>query len=210
MEKNGIANPAATPDSDVLEMRKQLMLLQQKLDERIHFEDKMLRKAMRKNVGNLLTLEWVGLGICLAAFTMCVAQVHAFELSAALQIFTGIFMLTMVVVQVWSVWFVTKKRRDVINGNLLRVGERILVYKRVDRWCKRIFIPVVVVWVVMYLHELVLQSPYSTSVAYQIGVYVGGALGGIIGGLIGYAIYRKMMGYVNELQEQIEDLKREG
>ena len=187
-----------------------LMLLQQKLDERIHFEDKMLRKAMRKNVGNLLTLEWVGLGICLAAFTMCVAQVHAFELSAALQIFTCVFMLAMVVVQVWSVWFVTQKRRDVINGNLLRVGERILVYKRVDRWCKRIFIPVVVVWVVMYLHEQVLQSPYSTSVAYQIGVYVGGALGGIIGGLIGYAIYRKMMGYVNELQEQIEDLKREG
>ena len=56
MEKNGIANPAATPDSDVLEMRRQLMLLQQKLDERIHVEDKMLRKAMRKHLGNLLTM----------------------------------------------------------------------------------------------------------------------------------------------------------
>ena len=36
MEKNGIANPAATPDSDVLEMRKQLMLLQQGISQEIN------------------------------------------------------------------------------------------------------------------------------------------------------------------------------
>ncbi len=209
MDNNTTTTPAAHLDQDIMMMRDQLLLLQKKLDERVHFEDRMIRRAMTKNVGNLLQMEWIGLFICIMALVVSMAQVHVQHLSVALQLFTGLWMLVMVVVQAWSVWYVAGKRRDVIEGNLLRVSERIIVYKRADRWCKRIFLPLVVVWIVIYLHEVVISSAFAESVAYQIGVYVGGVLGAALGGIIGWMIYRKMMGYVNELQEQVEDLKRE-
>lgn len=197
-------------DLDIQTMREQLMLLQRKLDERICFEDAMLRKAMKHSAAQLLQWEWVGLFICILAFVMAVPQVYQMHLSQGMQIFTTIWLGTMVLVQVWSVWFVSMKRRDVIRGNLLRASQRIVIYKRVDRCCKRIFIPILLIWMLVYLNEVVAQSPIATnSAAYRAGVYVGGIVGALLGGGIGWLIYRKMMGVVNELQEQINDFKSE-
>ena len=197
-------------DPEILAMREQLSLLQRKLDERICFEDSMLRRAMKRSATQLLEWEWVGLSVCLLAFVMAVPEVHRLNLSHGMQIFTTVWIGIMVAVQAWSVWFVSRKRRDIIGGNLLRASQRVIIYKRVDRWCKRIFIPTVIVWIIVYLNEVVAHSTLATSsAAYRAGVYVGGIAGALIGGGIGWIIYRKMMGHVNELQQQINELKRE-
>lgn len=40
------------------------------------------------------------------------------------------------------------------------------------------------------------------------GVYVGGIIGAFAGGCIGWLIYRKMISQVNELEQQIKEIKR--
>lgn len=203
-------NTQNNADLDLQMMREQLMLLQEKLDERICFEESMLRKAMKKNVAQLLQWEWMVLFLCILVFFMTVSEVRQMHLGDGMQIFTVLFLGVMICVQIWSVWFVARKQKDVISGNLLRASQRIVVYKRADRWCKRIFIPVVLVWVICYLNEAVAHSPLATaSAAYKVGVYVGGIIGAFVGGCFGWLIYRRMISQVNELEQQIKEIKRD-
>ena len=209
-QRSIIENNREHTDPEIMAMREQLSLLQKKLDELICFEDNMLHKAMKRSASQLLEWEWVGLAICILAFVMAVPEVHNLHLSQGMQAFTAVWIGIMVAVQAWSVWFVSQKRRAIIGGNLLRASQRIVTYKRVDRWCKRIFLPTALVWMIAYLNEVVDHSTLATATAaYRAGVYVGGVAGALIGGGIGWAIYRKMMGHVNDLQQQINDLKRE-
>lgn len=192
---------------ELQEMREQLKLLQQRLDERVDFDEKMIRKAMQRNASNLLLWEWGVLALCAFALVFVMIEVHNCGLSKEMQIFTGVFLFSMVLVQCWSVWFVTQKRKDVIDGNLMRVGERIVTYKKADRWCKMISIPVACIWAFCYMHSVLNVTNPNASVSYQMGFYFGGFMGAAFGALLGFLAYRKMMSLVNELQQQINELK---
>lgn len=194
---------------ELQEMREQLKLLQQRLDERVDFDEKMIRKAMQRNASNLLLWEWGVLALCSFALVFVMLEVRNYGLSILFQSFTAVFLLSLVLVQCWSVWFVSKKRKDVIDGNLMRVGERIVTYKKADRRIKAISIPVAILWCLCYIHSVLEVIRPDASLAFQMGFYTAGILGGAFGGGLGFLAYRKMMSLVNELQQQINDLKSE-
>lgn len=187
------------------QMRTQIGLLKQRLDQQTIVNDIHIRNSMKSKISDLnrTVLGTIFLGIFAVIFAPTTFYINGCSL--AFIIATAVMLavcLGLTVVQKINLG----KMTDLSQYNLIETAEKLSkVRTHYKEWYK-IAIPMIVVWGGWMIYEMVevlgVESPKA------IGFYCGAGVGLIIGGIIGIRINRKVVRQANEILAQIEELQQ--
>lgn len=187
------------------QMRTQIGLLKQRLDQQTIVNDIHIRNSMKSKISDLnrTVLGTIFLGIFAVIFAPTTFYINGCSL--AFIIATAVMLavcLGLTVVQKINLG----KMTDLSQYNLIETAEKLSkVRTHYKEWYK-IAIPMIVVWGGWMIYEMVevlgVESPKA------IGFYCGAGVGLIIGGIIGISINRKVVRQANEILAQIEELQQ--
>lgn len=187
------------------QMRTQIGLLKQRLDQQTIVNDIHIRNSMKSKISDLnrTVLGTIFLGIFAVIFAPTTFYINGCSL--AFIIATAVMLavcLGLTVVQKINLG----KMTDLSQYNLIETAEKLSkVRTHYKEWYK-IAIPMLLVWIGWMIYEMVntigIESPTA------IGFYCGAGVGLLIGGIIGFRINRKVVRQANEILAQIEELQQ--
>ena len=191
--------------NELEQMRTQIGMLKQKLDQQAIINDKHIRNSMKSKISDLnRTVGWT---IFAGIFAVVFAPVSFYiqGCSLAFVIATALMLavcLGLTIIQKTNLG----KMSDLSQGNLVETAEKLSrVRAHYKEWYK-IAIPMILIWGGWMIYEMVnaigIESPTA------IGFYCGAGVGLIIGGILGARINRKVVRQANEILSQIEELQR--
>lgn len=203
-------------DNELELMRKQLALLQNKLDKEVTLREESLRKLLKKGAHSFRNREIVAIVIVAVCTLLLPLVLFSQDMSPALCIFTAISCLLGLFYDIWK--YHQLHIGHILDQSLLQAQDDLQRYRELAR--KVLFfvgIPWVLIWMSWYAYEnYMIHMPDITSksvsyhVGYMMGMLASMLVGGLIGGMIGYfSILRPQMRLAREMQEQIADLTRE-
>lgn len=188
------------------QMRAQIGLLKQRLDQQTIVNDIHIRNSMKSKISDLnrTVLGTIFLGIFAVIFAPTTFYINGCSL--AFIIATAVMLavcLGLTVVQKINLG----KMTDLSQYNLIETAEKLSkVRTHYKEWYK-IAIPMIVVWGGWMIYEMVevlgVESPKA------IGFYCGAGVGLIIGGIIGIRINRKVIQQSNEVLAHINELQQQ-
>lgn len=186
------------------QMRSQIGMLKQKLEQQTIVNDRHIRNSMKSKLSDLNRT--VGGTIFAGVFAVIFAPM-TFYINGCSPIFiiaTAVMLavcLGLTIVQKINLGRMT----DLSQGNLVETAEKLSKIRTHYKEWYKIAIPMILVWVGWMIYEMVnvlgLDSPTA------IGFYCGAGVGLIIGGIIGSRINRKVVRQANEILAQIEELQ---
>lgn len=185
-------------------LRKQLTLLNNKLEKQAIVNDKLIRNSMKEKISNI-NKTGVVMGVCaLIATPICAFNFHyILHFSLTLNIFTCAFMLIAVGYTFWSHYGLNA---NILNGDLITASSKILrTRKRYKQWYYFSW-PWFAIWICWLGWEMYTKIEDTELL---IGAIVGGLVGGLIGGTWGLRQRNKIYKNIEELLKQIEELKAE-
>jgi hypothetical protein len=187
------------------QMRTQIGMLKQKLEQQAIVNDTHIRNSMKSKISDLNRT--IGATIFAGIFAVIFAPMTFFIQGCSLTfiIATAVMLavcLGLTIVQKMNLG----KMMDLSQGNLVETAEKLSkVRTHYKEWYK-IAIPMILVWGGWMIYEMVqvlgIESPTA------IGFYCGAGVGLIIGGIIGARINRKVVRQANEILAQIEELQQ--
>ena len=187
------------------QMRSQIGMLKQKLEQQAIVNDTHIRNSMKSKISDLNRT--IGATIFAGIFAVIFAPVTFYVQGCSLifVIATAIMLavcLGLTIVQKMNLG----KMMDLSQGNLVETAEKLSkVRTHYKEWYK-IAIPMILVWGGWMIYEMVqvlgIESPTA------IGFYCGAGVGLLIGGIIGSRINRKVVRQANEILAQIEELQQ--
>lgn len=186
--------------AELLEMKEQIALLKSKLEKETIVNDTMLRRVLNDKARPLKTM---GLGKTLACFL-------AVPLMLWCNWFLGMSMLFTVVTIVYLSFafiytYITHRdinRMDLMNDDLIAVGEKVAKLKR--RYSSWVLydIPLVLCWLAWFFYERLSSENLDAALN---GVLIGGTIGLIMGVMR----YRKVQRVANDVLQQIKEMKED-
>lgn len=186
--------------AELLEMKEQIALLKSKLEKETIVSDTMLRRILNDKARTLKTM---GLGKTLACFL-------AVPLMLWCNWFLGMSMLFTVVTIVYLSFafiytYITHRdinRMDLMNDDLIAVGEKVAKLKR--RYSSWVLydIPLVLCWLAWFFYERLSSENLDAALN---GVLIGGTIGLIMGVMR----YRKVQRVANDVLQQIKEMKED-
>lgn len=191
--------------NELEQMRAQIGMLKQKLDQQAIINDKHIRNSMKSKISDLnRTVGWtIFAGIFAVVFAPVTFYIQgcslAFVIATALMLAVC---LGLTIIQKTNLG----KMSDLSQGNLVETAEKLSrVRTHYKEWYK-IAIPMILIWGGWMIYEMVnaigIESPTA------IGFYCGAGVGLIIGGILGARINRKVVRQANEILSQIEELQQ--
>ena len=191
--------------NELEQMRTQIGMLKQKLDQQAIINDEHIRNSMKSKISDLnRTVGWT---IFAGIFAVVFAPVSFYiqGCSLAFVIATALMLavcLGLTIIQKTNLG----KMSDLSQGNLVETAEKLSrVRAHYKEWYK-IAIPMILIWGGWMIYEMVnaigIESPTA------IGFYCGAGVGLIIGGILGARINRKVVRQANEILSQIEELQK--
>jgi hypothetical protein len=187
------------------QMRSQIGMLKQKLEQQTIVNDRHIRNSMKSNISDLnRTIRGTIIG---GAFAVVFAPMtfHNQVCSPIFVIATAVMLavcLYLTVVQKINLG----KMMDFTQDNLVETAKKInKLRKHYKEWYK-IAIPMLLVWAGWMIYEMV--KAIGTESPTAIGFYCGAGIGLIIGGIVGTYINRKVVRKTNEILSQIEELQQ--
>lgn len=187
------------------QMRSQIGMLKQKLEQQTIVNDRHIRNSMKSNISDL---NWTIRGTIIGgAFAVVFAPMtfHNQGCSPIFVIATAVMLavcLYLTVVQKINLG----KMMDFTQDNLVETAKKInKLRKHYKEWYK-IAIPMLLVWTGWMIYEMV--KAIGTESPTAIGFYCGAGIGLIIGGIVGTYINRKVVRKANEILSQIEELQQ--
>lgn len=187
------------------QMRTQIGLLKQRLDQQTIVNDIHIRNSMKSKISDLnrTVLGTIFLGIFAVIFAPTTFYINGCSL--AFIIATAVMLavcLGLTVVQKINLG----KMTDLSQYNLIETAEKLSKVRTHYKEWYRIAIPMLLVWIGWMIYEMVniigIESPTA------IGFYCGAGVGLLIGGIIGFRINRKVVRQANEILAQIEELQQ--
>jgi hypothetical protein len=125
---------------------------------------------------------------------------HIINMSIWFAAVTDIFLLTALIYT-----YITHKNlnaNELMEGNLIEVSDKMVKLKyQQTNWLK-FSIPFIILWISWFIFE-------NASANGNKYIIIGGCIGAVIGGAIGTASFRKTRRMLNEIIEQIDELKEE-
>jgi len=188
------------------QMRTQIGLLKQRLDQQTIVNDIHIRNSMKSKISDLnrTVLGTIFLGIFAVIFAPTTFYINGCSL--AFIIATAVMLavcLGLTVVQKINLG----KMTDLSQYNLIETAEKLSkVRTHYKEWYK-IAIPMIVVWGGWMIYEMVEVLGVGSPKA--IGFYCGAGVGLIIGGIIGIRINRKVIQQSNEVLAHINELQQQ-
>lgn len=190
--------------AELQEMKEQIALLKSKLEKESIVSDTMLRHILNDKAKSLKTM---GLGKTLACFL-------AVPLMLWCNWFLGMSMLFTVVTTVYLSFafiytYITHRdinRMDLMNEDLVAVGEKVAKLKhRYSSWVLY-GIPFVLCWFAWFFYELNNAGLPSENMDAALN---GMLIGGTIGLIMGFMRYRKVQRVANDVLQQIREMKED-
>ena len=186
------------------QMRSQIGILKQKLEQQTIVNDRHIRNSMKSKISDLnrTVRGTIFAGIFAVVFAPMTFYINGCSL--AFIIATAVMLavcLGLTIVQKINLG----RMMDLSQGNLVETAEKLSkVRTHYKEWYK-IAIPMIIVWVGWMIYEMVNVLGVDSPTA--IGFYCGAGVGLIIGGIIGARINRKVVQQANEILAQIEELQ---
>ena len=187
------------------EMRQQLGILKNKLEQQQIVNDRIVRRAMKKNVLDIKRryLIIAILGVLMIPYGYWVF-VSLLGFSKAFWIGTSVFMLICVGNTIWN----SKDLCDdkLLDNNMVEAYRKVGLAKKRDSQWLLIGIPMLVVWLGWLVWEALQKPDSELTTSFLWGSVVGTVLGTIIGLKVHFKIQRNY----REILEQIEDVMDNG
>ena len=186
------------------EMRQQMTILKNKLNQQEIVNDRLIRRSMRNEVNNINRRYNIimAIGILMVPYGYwCFVKLGG--LSVFFWIVTSIFML----ICAGATFYNSRKISDpgLMSHSLVEARKKVASAKKFESNWLLFGIPAVILWMGWFFYEI-----------YQIqggdfynGFFLGGCIGGIIGAIIGIKIHLKTQRQYQDVIDQIEDLTAE-
>lgn len=198
-----------TKHTEFEEMRQQLDILKNKLDNQTLINDKLIRQSMLNKMSFMKKYTWVSFLALLFIYYAYYEAREMFNLSWWFYGFTVIFMTFSVCIDAY-INHVNKK--DFLNGDLIAASLQMQRMKKLRKKSLLYTLPLMTIWVSWLFIELyngssAVNGGANTSLFY--GAMVGGGVGLVIGVAIGIWLYLRMQRINSDIISQIDELTKD-
>ena len=188
---------------DFENMRQQMTMLKNKLNQQEIVNDRLMRRSMKNEVNTIARRYYIimAVGLLMVPYGYwCFVKLGG--LSIFFWIVTSIFML----VCTGATFYTLRKINDpdMMNRNLVEARKRVASAKKFEANWLFFGIPAVILWFAWFMYE-----------SYQVhgdtidnGFFWGGCIGGIIGAICGLSLNFKTQRQYQDIIDQIEDLTK--
>ena len=198
-----------TKHTEFEEMRQQLDILKNKLDNQALINDKLIRQSMLNKMSFMKKYTWVSfLGLLFIYYAYYEAR-EMFNLSWSFYGFTVIFVTFSVC---FDAYINHVNKKDFLNGDLIAASLQMQRMKKIRKKSLLYGLPLITIWVSWFVIELyngsgAANGGENTSMFY--GMIVGCVVGLIVGVAIGIWIYLRMQRINSDIIKQIDELTKE-
>lgn len=198
-----------TKNTEFEEMRQQLGILKNKLENQTLINDKLIRQSMLHKMSFIKKYTWVSfLGLLFIYYIYYEAR-EIFNLSWWFYGFTVIFMTLSVC---FDAYINRVNKKDFLNGDLIAASLQMQQMKKLRKKSLLCGISILTIWFPWLCVELynglgLANGTKNESLFY--GMMVGGGVGLIIGAVIGISIYFRMQRINSDIIQQIDELTNE-
>ncbi|WP_455540491.1 hypothetical protein [Prevotella fusca] len=198
-----------TKHTEFEEMRQQLGILKNKLENQTLINDKLIRQSMLHKMSFIKKYTWVSfLGLLFIYYIYYEAR-EIFNLSWWFYGFTVIFMTFSVC---FDAYINRVNKKDFLNGDLIAASLQMQRMKKLRKKSLLCGISILTIWVPWLCLEVynglgVADGGENESLFYS--MMIGGGVGLIIGAVIGISIYFRMQRINSDIIQQIDELKKE-
>ena len=198
-----------TKHTEFEEMRQQLGILKNKLENQTLINDKLIRQSMLDKMSSMKKYTWFSFLVLLFIYYAYYEAREIFNLSWWFYGFTVIFMTFSVCFDAYINRF---NKEAFLNGDLIATSLQMQRMKKLRKRSLLSGIFFMIIWVSWFVIELyngsgAANGGENTSMFY--GMIVGGGVGLIIGVVIGISIYFRMQRINSDIIQQIDELKKE-
>ena len=183
------------------EMRQQMAMLKEKLDNQAIVNDRFIRRSMRESVS---TINKRYLIVSVLALVMIPYCYWAFVLLNGLSLGVWIAVVVMMLAVVGFCYFNGRALRDpeLMNASLVEAKRRVTKAKKRDNDWLYVGIPMAMAWVVWVAYEMAQKTGSNA-------IVIGCVAGAIVGAFIGLKVHFKTQRHYSDVLEQIEELEKE-
>ena len=186
------------------EMRNQIAILKNKLNEQEIVSDRLLRETMKTKVKTLNSLEYRSLVCGFVAMLMYLPMHYLVGLSWPFCITTSAMMLFCVIATHYI--YHPLNKTDLMSDDMATVAQIMARFRRQNTFWIRYITPTLIIpWLLWAVYEFAqangvdLFSPLGAIVALPL------LIGAVIGGIIGFAWHRKAQSTALDIIKQIEE-----
>lgn len=185
------------------EMRRQLAILNRKIEKEAILNDKMMRRAIHSNRSKISRQYLAVILMCVLMIPYSVYIFHSIGLSVLFMIVTAAYFL---VILGYSVYIRHNLHsQDMMNGDLLEVRLKVAkIMKQEHDWIY-IGLPVAILWLIWYMYEFC-STIDKELVPYMLAAMVAV---GVISMALGLMFRNKMLGTYKEIIQQINETTAE-
>lgn len=187
-------------DYELDEMRQQMAILKDKLENQTIVNDRFIRRSIKRGVSTI-NRRYLVIGI--VALAMIPYGYWAFVMIGGLSVALWLASCLMMLIVVGFMIYNSRDMRDnaLMNGNLLDVKRKVTQAKKRDANWLWFGIPMALAWGAWAVYEM---SQKMGDNEYIVPCCIVGVL---VGALIGLKVHFKTQSRFNEIIEQIEDLE---
>lgn len=184
------------------EMKAQMAILKNKIEGQTMLNERLMRRAMNDRMS--LVRRMVVLDVVMVI--VCIAAMYAFMKLGCLSLLCFVSIVVLLCWAIVSSAYINRiKESELLEGDLLKTGEKLVKMKRLRVRLLMINIPLCLAWIVWYSYEM-------TSFAAARGVntrsmIVGLCVGLVVGIILGLMKLRKMQRANDIVIQQIEEMK---
>lgn len=185
--------------TELEQMRSALNGLKETLKQQQIVNEKIMRQAMSKDYGELKNKYTVT--IILGA--VIIPLLWLFFGSLGLPVWFGCVTSALILVCITATLYESHRYMslDIMGGSLTEVAENLVAMKKFDlRWLCFI-IPVLIIWIVVYLLELYRIFGSENFIIYLIAAIIGASVGGVCGGLYLKNCHKTIKGILRSIDE---------
>ena len=193
--------PSISTMDTLEEMKEQLALLHQKLDNERIINDRLVRRVISRNAGRInrdglfiTIIAAIGIPYCIFAFSWM-------GISWLFSAVTAVFLLIAIIYTYYSHRMM--RTEHLAACTLAEVTERIVRMKLLHARWLRFSIPFLIVWAIWFANEIL--SLTGTTDEERHAILIGGVVGGVIGAVMGIITYRRTQRLANEILDEIKD-----
>lgn len=191
-------------DTQLEEMRQQMLTLKKKLEKQEIVNDRLIRRSMKNTAGNIRRtyLITIAVSILMVPYGYW-AFVTLSHFSVAFWIGTSIFMLVCGGATLYNRRNLSDAR--LMTNNLIDVRRRMACAKKFDSDWLFFSTPAVILWLSWFMYEVYKQNHDLLSHP----LFWAGCIGGAIGVVVGLSIHFKTQRQYQKIISQIEDFTSE-
>lgn len=198
-----------TKHTEFEEMRQQLDILKNKLDNQTLVNDKLIRQSMLNKMSFMKKYTWVSFLVLLFIYYGYNEVRILFNMSWW---FYGFTVLVMTFSVCFDAYINHVNKKEFLNGDLIAASLQMQRMKKLRKKSLLYGLPLMPIWVSWLFIELYNGSSAAngganTSLFY--GAMVGSGVGVIVGVAIGIWLYLRMQRINSDIIQQIDELKKE-